>query len=176
MNTHSHAVCTWALARHLQADPAAAACGAAGASLPDLPYLAKGALLIARERRGLTRQRLMEELDYFDEPSWGVDLALHSLLPVGTLLALGSLRRRERAGRLRWFLLGWAGHNLVDLATHGGDARPHLWPAWGWRWQSPVSYWDRDRHAIPLLIGEHALLVGLGLVALRRSRAERRVH
>lgn len=58
-------------------------------------------------------------------------------------------------------LLGWAAHVLTDALTHAADARPVLWPVSGWRLCSPVSYWDRSRHALPFTIVEHGAVVRL---------------
>jgi membrane-bound metal-dependent hydrolase YbcI (DUF457 family) len=175
MNTHSHAVYTWLVATRLGgAGRYAAAAAAIGAALPDLPYLAKGAYLVARHRRGLTRELFLDELDYVRAPAWTPDLALHSLLPVGTLLAVSSSREGQHGQRAAtWFLLGWASHNVVDLVTHASDARPHLWPLSGWRWRSPLSYWDPNHHAVPVLLAEHVPL--LALAARRFVRRRRRV-
>jgi phospholipid N-methyltransferase len=164
VNTYSHVLCTWAAARRLRSSPkTTAALAAAGAGLPDLPYIAK-ALTLFVHHRDLTRQQRLAELDFFGTPNWTPDLVLHSLIPIVPALALA---RKLRSSRLREgmgaFAAGWAAHNAVDFLTHAGDARPHLWPLSRWRWHSPVSYWDRRSHAIPVLIAEHALLLGLAL-------------
>jgi hypothetical protein len=157
----------------------AARFGALGAVLPDLAYTAKALALIARKRRSTTRAALAEELDFTGVPAWTPDLALHSFLPVASLLiayrGLG-LRRHDPQRTAHAFLTGWAAHNVVDLGLHASDARPHLWPLSAWRWRSPFSYWERDRHAASVLLAEH---VGLALLAAtvmhrRRSRRGRR--
>jgi hypothetical protein len=173
MNTHSHAAYTWLL----MGGTRAARYGALGAVLPDLPYTAKALALIARRRRSTTRAALAETLDFAGDPAWTPDLALHSLVPAASLLlayrGLG-LQRYDPHGAARAFLTGWAAHNLVDLGLHASDARPHLWPLSSRRWRSPLSYWERDRHAVPVLVGEHAGLALLAVAVTHRRRSRRR--
>jgi hypothetical protein len=54
-----------------------------------------------------------------------------------------------------------------DVLTHGSDARPPLWPLSRWRFESPVSYRERDRHGLPFTVVEHAVLLALGYAAFR---------
>ncbi len=70
---------------------------------------------------------------------------------------------------LLFFLLGWAGHNILDFPTHAEDARPPLWPLSRWRWKSPVSYWDRKFYALPCLLAEHGAILALTLTFLYQS-------
>ena len=143
---------------------------AAGACLPDVPYLARALSLAARRGRRLSVAEAMTELDYVGTPDWKPDLAVHSLVPIAALLGLAGAARSETVREdVRAFAAGWAGHNLIDLATHSSDARPHLWPLSRRRWRSPVSYWDRRHHALAVLALEHMLVVGLlcGIAARR---------
>jgi hypothetical protein len=52
---------------------------------------------------------------------------------------------------------------------HAGDARPLFWPLSKWRWESPISYWDRDSYALPFLLLEHGAILALVLAFLRQS-------
>src|SRR5918995_5604654 len=93
MHTYSHAVFTWALARYLAPKEShAAVWGAAGATLPDVPTLAKAAHLVWWRQDSITKEEFKEEfyeaLEYYKEPSGRVDLTVHSLAPVGALIAL----------------------------------------------------------------------------------------
>jgi phospholipid N-methyltransferase len=153
---------TWAAARRLRRQrTTTAALAAAGAGLPDLPYLAKALALFARDPH-VGSQRALSELDYYGTPNWTPDLLLHSLVPAVPALAMSRRLRSERAREgLEAFALGWAAHNLVDLLTHASDARPHFWPLSRWRWHSPVSYWDRRSHAAPVILAEHAVVLAL---------------
>lgn len=162
VRTYSHALFTWAAARHLvPSEPRVAAWGALGATLPDLPAIAGVLWTGARKRRLLTRRELCEEV-CVKERFGGPDKALHSALPVAATLVLyrasGAGEPRPRAALLA-FLLGWAGHALADAFTHAEDARPIFWPFSRWRFRSPISYWDRSRRARPFTLAEHAALL-----------------
>lgn len=177
MYTYSHAVFTWAVARYVAPKESnAAAWGAAGAALPDVPTLAKAAHLLWRRRDSITKEEFREEflevLDYFEAPSGKVDLTLHSLMPVGTLLALYKvlgLEKKDPNRALLAFLLGWIGHNILDLPTHAEDARPPFWPFSRWRFKSPVSYWDRKFYALPCLLVEHGTILALIVAFVHQS-------
>jgi hypothetical protein len=177
MHTYSHAVFTWAAARYVKREEFhTAAWGAAGAALPDLPTLTKAAYLLWSRRDSITREEFREEffeaLEYSKEPSGRLDLALHSMVPVGALLALYKvlgLKDKDPKRALLAFLLGWAGHNVLDFSTHAEDARPPFWPLSKWRWKSPVSYWDRKFYALPCVLVEHGVILALFLEFLRQS-------
>jgi LexA-binding, inner membrane-associated putative hydrolase len=169
MRTYSHSVFTWTVARRVKREASyAASWGAAGAALPDLPVMVKAAYLLCRHRNSITRDEFFEAMEYFKEPSGRLDLTFHSLMPVGIVLMLYKvlgLKKKDPHKALLAFLLGWAGHNLVDFPTHAGDARPLFWPFSTWRWKSPVSYWDRESYALPFILFEHgAILLALGLL------------
>ena len=107
------------------------------------------------------------------------DAALHSALPVGVLMLTVLLRRGSRERNPYEpplaFLMGWAGHVLADALTHAGDARPILWPISGWRFRSPVSYWERSHHARAFSRVEHGTLLLLAAWTIsRRVLAPRR--
>jgi hypothetical protein len=173
MHTYSHAIYTWAVARYADREAShAALSGAAGAALPDLPTLTKAAYLLWYRGGSVTKEEFLEGLEYFEEPSGRVDLALHSLVPVGSMLALYKtlgLKRRDPHKALLSFLLGWAGHNVLDFPTHASDARPPFWPLSKWRWKSPISYWDRKSYALPCVVTEHILILVLALGFLYQS-------
>lgn len=173
MHTYSHSVFTWAVARYINREESNAALwGAAGAALPDVPTLAKAARLFWFRRGSVTKEEFLEALDYFKEPTGKVDLTVHSLVPVGSLLALYKvlgLKHQDPRGALLSFLLGWAGHNVLDFPTHAEDARPPFWPLSSWRWKSPISYWDRKFYALPCILVEHAAILALVLAFLYGS-------
>jgi hypothetical protein len=102
------------------------------------------------------------------------DATLHSALPVAALLPLAlTLRHGGTRGTALAFALGWAGHVVVDALTHGEDARPVLWPASGWRFRSPVSYWEQGRHARAFTLIEHAVTLAVA-ARLFQKLGERR--
>jgi hypothetical protein len=177
MHTYSHAVFTWAIARYIKQEEFrhAAAWGAAGAALPDLPTLTKAAYLLWFHRNTITKEEFLEALEYFKEPSGKLDLTLHSLAPVGFLIALYKalgMRKKDPTGALLSFLLGWAGHNIVDFPTHAEDARPLFWPLSKWRWKSPISYWDRKFYALPCILVEHGAILALTLAFVYQAYRE----
>jgi phospholipid N-methyltransferase len=176
MNTYSHVLGTWAAARRVDPNHAPSAwMAAAGAALPDVPYLARALSFLVRERRNLSFRDVLEHLDYFGAPRWPPDLLLHSLLPIAPAAALARVMPAGRArADLMWLASGWAAHNAVDLLTHATDARPHLWPVSRRRWRSPISYWDRKSHALPMIAAEHACVLALLVHIVRGARRGRR--
>lgn len=167
MRTYSHALLTFAIVRHCgPKDTSFAAWAALGASVPDLPAGIGIAWLRARHRRH-SRQDFLKEVcgrSVFRKP----DAALHSTLPVTIALALYAVPGIKKPGNpLHAFLLGWAGHVAVDALTHGSDARPLLWPLSRWRFESPVSYRERERYGKPFTLVEHASLLIVAALMLR---------
>ena len=164
MRTYSHAFLTYRALRRLGVPTATAA--SLGAVLPDLPAIAGAAWLAADRLGGFSRREFETEVcgrSVFARP----DAAFHSALPVA-MAALGAcllLRRGNTRAAVLSFLLGWAGHVAADVLTHGSDARPPLWPVSSYRFESPISYRERDRHALPFTIAEHAAV----LVAARKA-------
>ena len=165
MRTYSHAILTYRAFRRLGGPAATAA--SLGAVLPDLPAVAGAAWLAANRLGRFSRRDFEAEVcgrGVFASP----DAALHSALPVAMAAALAApvcLRRGSTRTAVLSFLLGWAGHVAADVLTHGSDARPPLWPVSSYRFESPISYRERDRHALPFTIAEHAAV----LVAARRA-------
>ena len=158
MRTYSHAILTFTALRRLGTPAATAA--ALGAVLPDLPAIA-GAAWLAANRLGRFSRKEFETEVCGRRVFAGPDAALHSVLPVA-MAALGAsffLGRGETRPALLPFLLGWAGHVATDALTHGSDARPLLWPVSGYRFESPISYRERDRHALPFTVAEHAAVL-----------------
>lgn len=85
------------------------------------------------------------------------DAALHSAPVVAAAMSV----ERALRGKTSAFLVGWAGHILADFLTHGEDARPILWPASEWRFESPVSYRESGRHGKAFAIFEHAIVISM---------------
>ena len=142
METHAHSFFTWAFARHgMKAGRAAGISGAVGAALPDMPEFAAAAYYFDKFG-SMPREQLLDAI-YFTGPFGATGSALHSIVPVGDLLALHwtlRLGRFDEHRVLLWFLLGWAGHTVVDFLTQVDDLRLLFWPLSDWRWASPVSY------------------------------------
>lgn len=169
MRTYSHAILTRAALRRRGRRPATAA--TLGATLPDLPALLGAAWLAATRPDHLSRESFESDVcgrTLFARP----DAALHAAPPVSAafaLYAISGAKDRDPDGILLAFLLGWAGHVVSDALTHGTDARPILWPFSNRRFESPVSYRERDRHAIPFTIAEHAATLAVVRQAFTRA-------
>jgi membrane-bound metal-dependent hydrolase YbcI (DUF457 family) len=179
VETYAHAFYTWAIAKHgVGAGRAAGVAGAVGGSLPDMPSIAATAYYIGPRflSGGWSAMDSKEVLDaiYFTGPFGSTGSALHSLVPPALLLGLYAalrLGRRDARGILLWFLIGWAGHTVVDFLTHAEDTRPLFWPLSGWEWSSPVSYWDPDHYGrIFFLVNHVVLLLTISLLFVRRLR------
>lgn len=164
----THLLAARAAARRIRpGDAAAARAAVLGALLPDLPYLLRGAGLLARRA---SWDRFRRAMAYDGSPAcWGPDLALHSLLPPAALLACAPLLRGQARTVLAAFAGAWAGHVATDLPVHHSDARPPLWPLMRWRWHAPLSGWDDRRHAGLVTAAE---ILACALLARRPGSAD----
>ncbi len=184
MNTPSHFLINAALRRAYPArHDLPGAPFLLGAVLPDVPLtlLAVGTLCYVRLTGGRdTGAVLSDAFDnrYFHDPLW---IAAHNLFHAPTLLALalGLLwPYRRRASWLRsafWLCAGCAVHSLIDLATHHNDGPLLFFPfEWTIRFQSPVSYWDRQHYGGQFFVFEVSLDLLL-LAYLAWSPARRRL-
>jgi hypothetical protein len=173
MRTYSHALLTWAAVRTTarragSTERVPAAWGALGATIPDLPA-GLGAAWLWTRRRAYSRAEFEADVcarDLFRRP----DAALHSAVPLTVALvlyALSGARDRAEGRAVAALLIGWAGHVATDALTHGTDARPTLWPLSKRRFESPVSYRERDRYALPFTLIEHAATLAAVLRLLR---------
>ncbi len=136
-----------------QGSPKKTALAAAlGATLPDAP-MALGASWLWTKLKGFSRK------DFDDKVCGrslfrGPDAALHSALVAASAMLVEHILR----GKNSTFLIGWAGHILADFFTHGEDARPVFWPLSEWKFESPISYRDKERHGRISTLVEHAAL------------------
>lgn len=62
-------------------------------------------------------------------------------------------------------------HLVCDFLLHAKDAHQHFWPLSGWRFESPVSYWDPDHYGVYVGALEGAVAIALIVVLFRRFRA-----
>ena len=196
MRTYSHALLTYAairLAKHESPKKTAPAAAGIGATLPDIPMALGAAWLWARGRE-FSHSDFDKEVcgrSLFRDP----DAALHSALAVASAMfiehafrgkpshgnratqsflfrafAAGPVERGAPANFTSAFLLGWAGHILTDFLTHGKDARPVFWPVSEWKFESPVSYRERERHGRTFTIVEHAAVLAVACLLLIEAR------
>ncbi len=163
MRTYSHTLLTHAIAHRLANSNPATVWAAVGATIPDLPAIT-GATWLFAKNRAFSREAFDSKVcarTVFRAP----DAALHSIPPL--LLAFSLLAATKIRGAPLALALGWAGHITTDALTHGTDARPIFWPLSDKRFQSPISYRERDRHALAVTVLEHALVLA-SLIHLRR--------
>lgn len=138
--------------------------------MPDLPAGIGAAWL--RARRLYSRETFLKEVcgrDTFRKP----DAALHSVFLVAVAFAISGTLKVTKYDLLAAafpLLLGWTGHVAADALTHGSDARPLFWPISDWRFESPISYRERDRHALQFTIAEHMLVLAATLHLLAKLK------
>lgn len=157
MNTPSHLIMTAALRKVLRDRlPAPLSAVLLGAVAPDLPlYLMSiGGLFYYRCVLGWesrpTFEHLFDEL-YFHDPLW---IAAHNTLHSPTLLLLSlagmwvaTNLQRTIPSWIFWFLMACLFHSIVDVFTHNGDGPLLFFPfEWNTRFDSPISYWDRNHY------------------------------
>lgn len=144
MLTTSHAIFTYGLV------PAGGATLPAviGSLLPDVPFL------VATPWHALRGRPLREAIGAATggPVSGRLARAAHSFVVWAAAAALGLLLLPSLAP-LVW---GWLGHNAADFFTHHTEAHSHFYPLSDWRFASPVSYYERDHHAVAYTIGEAA--------------------
>lgn len=86
---------------------------------------------------------------------WGAAMAVALWLRSGWLIAFAG------AGLL---------HLSLDFPLHNEDARAHFWPLTMWKFESPISYWDRAHHGDIVGPLEALFATGLCIVLWRRFR------
>lgn len=109
---------------------------------------------------------------YFHDAVWVASHnVLHSPPPLIALLVaaywFGIRGSSSFALGAWWFALGSSLHSVVDIATHHHDGPLLLFPFdWAWRFESPISYWDRRYYASIVSPLEHTMDAGIVLVLL----------
>ncbi len=77
--------------------------------------------------------------------------------------------RYHRAGIiLAIFSLAAISHSLGDFFLHANDSHAHFWPLSGWRFSSPVSYWDPQFYGQYFMIFEIVMGIAFCFVLYRR--------
>lgn len=134
-----------------------------GSLLPDLSlYLMAGTALFILQ---IPPQIVFDEL-YFST-AWQTVFAIdNSFLIWGALMGVAVWRRSEWGIALTGAALL---HLCLDFPLHHDDGRPHFWPLSGWVFESPVSYWDRDKGAMWIAPIE-AAIASVAAVVLWRQR------
>ncbi len=150
-------------------DSARNAAAAAGALLPDVPIFVL--FVVARLVLGRSSSEIWTRT-YF-EPGWqlAVDL-LHSV----PLAVAGFALARWRTSRVsQVFFASMLLHSALDIPVHTDDAHRHFLPLSGWRFHSPISYWDPRSHGRQVAMVEiaAALVLSVRVFRLLGSRAAR---
>jgi hypothetical protein len=185
VNTPTHALLSVALLARGAAPGGRAGPALVGAVLPDVPIF----VLFAVATFVWRQPQAVIWADTYFRPGWqhAVD-AVHSLPLLGaafaaTFVAWGPARRTPAgaadAGAApgtvrRWVRVAAASallHAGADLLVHAEDAHRHLWPLSGWRFASPVSYWDPRHHGRVFVVAECAAALALLPSAWRRVPA-----
>ena len=175
VETYAHSFFTWALAKHgVRAGREAGIAAAVGAAFPDAPGFAGTFYFLSKTGKFWAEENL--EAIYFSGVFGTTGTVLHSIVPAGFLLALYcalGLARFDQRRILLWFLLGWAGHTVVDFLTHVDDLRPLFWPFSDWRWASPVSYYNPRYYGREFMLVSHTSMLTIVVALLVRRLRER---
>lgn len=142
----------------------------AGALVPDISIYV---LFAWATIQGIPQATLWNET-YWSEP-WQSLSAIGNAFPLYfAFLLLALVIAAPKDTRPRWqslpalFCLAALVHLATDFPVHHDDAHIHFWPFSDWRFQSPISYWDRNHHGGGFAIFE--LLLGLALMTILFKR------
>jgi len=132
---------------------AAAAAITIGAWLPDMPMFA---FYVYQKIRGVDDKKIWSDVYY--HPRWQLFFDIPNSFP----LMLTTLVICLALGLDLGVLLAASAtlHLLCDFPLHHEDAHRHLLPFTGWRFLSPVSYWDPRRYGNIFLGFEILLVIG----------------
>lgn len=136
----------------------------AGSLLPDVPMFVMFAWAWAI---GLGDADLwpMPNGLYWD-PTWQAwKNATHSLPIYAAVLAAAIWLRADWLKVVAWAALL---HIAFDFPVHREDGHAHLWPFSGWKFISPVSYWDVNHYGAIVAPIELAIVVFTIVVLWRR--------
>ena len=90
-------------------------------------------------------------------PLWG------AVLLCGLLLYRYSVKHKPLGVVILIFGIGYFLHISVDFVTHADDAHVQFWPFSDWRFNSPVSYYQREYYGQIFSVLE--MIMGLSIVA-----------
>jgi len=113
------------------------------------------------------------EVLYFEPPMQNM-IALFNSIPIYAVLALLGFwmqikTQAKAAGTLLLvFALAALIHMATDLPVHAHDAYRHFWPLSDWRFYSPFSYYESDKHATWVSALETLLALGAIVILWRR--------
>ena len=94
--------------------------------------------------RGLPDSQIWRT-EYFLE-SWQTFFSIFNSIPLALIgMAIGLYYKRSTVAA---FFAAAILHCLEDLPLHHDDGHRHFWPLSNFRFESPVSYWDSNHHAV----------------------------
>ncbi len=104
---------------------------------------------------------------YWQEP-WQTIGAITNSTPLALLLlGIGVWRKWPL---LSVFALALLIHGVLDFPLHADDAHRHFWPVTDWRFESPISYWNREHNGgLGSLLDAAILLIGIFILWHRFS-------
>lgn len=166
MNTPAHIVIAASVAKAVPAVPMNSAF-LLGSVAPDLPLYAMslvGGVYFTRVKKMTSKDAadLMFNDLFFKNKAWiAVHNFLHSPLLLGLFIVpLSFFLENGVAAWFFWFLLSCLLHTALDIPTHHNDGPLLLFPFdWKTRFESPISYWDRNRGAKGFMIFEASLVL-----------------
>ncbi|WP_424982732.1 hypothetical protein [Maritalea sp. S77] len=136
------------------------------------PDLSVFAMVAFSALTGMGRGNMWRSPDglYWQEP-WQTFSAISNSIPLyAALLLLGWLMAKRMPQQIEnWRLVSVFGagallHVVADFPVHTDDAHVHFWPFTGWRFHSPVSYYQSAHYGD--IVGAVELVVGILLAGL----------
>lgn len=171
MNTPSHLLMTAALRKALPRLKMPRSAVLWGSVAPDLPLylLTFGGLVYYTNVAGWSMSdaaKRIFDFHYFEDPVWiSLHNVFHSPVSIGCLWIACFLLKHWYPKLSRWFCWFLAAcffHSFIDILTHFDDGPVLFWPLnWEYRFQSPVSYWDRRHYGSQFMWFELGLVVAL---------------
>ena len=164
MHTQSHALINMALLARTH-KPHRHGCALLGAVLPDVPiFVLFGveSLLLRHSQSEIWSER------YF-LPAWQNVIDPFNSIPLVLLgVGIGYLLRSDRVRVVCWSMLL---HCLADFFLHREDAHRHFFPFWGYKFTSPISYWETGYHAGIVSAVEIVATIGASIYLFPRLRS-----
>ncbi len=179
MNTPSHFLMTVVAGKFSRERPPRFAL-AMGSVAPDvaLYFLSFGGIYYYTQVLGWDASRTFKHLFdtmFYQDPGWIISHnLLHAPILVGLLGGLAGLGARLQIPAMRWFCWFFAAcflHSVVDVLTHHDDGPLLFFPFhWGYRFASPVSYWDPEHFGREFMVFEGVLdLMLIGMIIRWRN-------
>ncbi len=110
-----------------------------GALLPDTVMF----VFYAWHKVAGTPESVIWSQSYY-KPGWQNLIDLFNSIPLIGLALIYSCWRRNNLFALLFSSM--LAHCLLDLPVHHDDAHRHFYPFSNWRFESPLSYWDRNHY------------------------------